>query len=295
MIQFSCVCQLLSHVWFFETPWTVALQAPLFMGFSRQEYWSELPFPSPEHLPNPGIKHGYPVLQTDSLLTELSGKLSILLMLSQIQLSILSIPCFRDCGAETKHFCFALSKLLNERICEYNKSVAVKFGRLCSAAVLWGAFFFLGGWIFVCKQMCWENRLWLCFSVQFSCSVMCNSLWPHGLQHPRPSCPSPTPRAYSNSCPSSRWCYPPIASSVIPFSSCPCSFPESGSFPMNQFFTHGQSIVVSASASVLPVNFQDWFPLGWTGWISLQSKGLSRVFSFITVKKHQFFGVQLSF
>ena len=117
---------------------------------------------------------------------------------------------------------------------------------------------------------------------------------PHGLQHARPPCPSPIPGACSNSCPSSWWCHPTILSSVIPFSSCPQSFPASGSFPMNQFFaSDGQSIGVSASASVLPMNIQDWFPLGWTGWISLQSKGLSRVFSNTTVQKHQF-GAQLS-
>ena len=114
-------------------------------------------------------------------------------------------------------------------------------------------------------------------SVQFSCSVMSNSLRPHGLQHARPPCPSPTPRVYSNSCPSRWWYHPTILSSVVPFSSCPQSFPASGSFSMSQFFTSG--IWVSVWASVLPVNIQDWFPLGWTGWISLQSKGLSRVFS----------------
>ena len=108
---------------------------------------------------------------------------------------------------------------------------------------------------------------------------MSDSLQPHGLQHTRPPCPSPTPRVYSNSCPSSRWCHPAISSSVMPFSSCPQSLPASGSFQMNQFFASGgQSIVVSASASVLPMNIQDWFPLGLTGWISLKSKGLSRVF-----------------
>ena len=124
---------------------------------------------------------------------------------------------------------------------------------------------------------------------------MSNSLWPHGLQHARPPCPSPTPGVYSNSCPSSRWCHPTISSSVIPFSSHLQSFPESGSFPMSQFFASGgQSIGVSASASVLPMNTQDWCPLGWTGWISLQSKGFSRVFFNTTVQKHQFFGVQLS-
>ena len=133
------------------------------------------------------------------------------------------------------------------------------------------------------------------FSVQFSCSVVSDSLQPHEPQHIRPPCPSPTPRVYPNSCPLSQWCYPTISSSVIPFFSCPQSFPASWSFPMSQFFTScGQSIGVSASASVLPMNIQDWFPLGWTGWISLQSTGLSRVFSNTTVQKHQFFSAQLS-
>ena len=132
-------------------------------------------------------------------------------------------------------------------------------------------------------------------SVQFSHSVMSDSLWPHEPQHTRPPCPSPTPGVYPNSRPLSWWCHPTISSSVIPFSSCPQSFPASGCFPMSQFFTSGgQSIGVSASASVLLMNIQDWFPLGWTGWISLQSKGLSRVFSNTTVQKHQFFGTQLS-
>ena len=110
----------------------------------------------------------------------------------------------------------------------------------------------------------------------FSHSVLSNSLWPHGLKHIRRPCPSPTPRACTNSCPSSPWCHPTISSSVVPFSSCLQSFRASGCFPMIQFFTSGsQSIAVSASASVLPMNIQDWFRLGWTGWISLQSKGLS--------------------
>ena len=132
-------------------------------------------------------------------------------------------------------------------------------------------------------------------SVQFSCSVVSGSLWPHESQHARLPCPSPTPGDYSNSCPLSRWCHPTISSSVVPFSSCPQSFPASGSFQMSQVFTSGgQSIGVSASASVLPINTQDWSPLGWTDWISLQSKGLSRVFSNTTVQKHQFFDPQLS-
>ena len=131
--------------------------------------------------------------------------------------------------------------------------------------------------------------------VQLSHSVVSNFLRPHELQHARLPCPSPTPRVYSNSCPSSQWCHPTISSSVVPFSSCLHSFPALRSFPMSQFFTsHGQIIGASASASVLPMNTQDWSPLGWTGWISLQSKGLSRVFSNTTVQKHQFFGTQLS-
>ena len=131
--------------------------------------------------------------------------------------------------------------------------------------------------------------------VQFSCSVMSNTLRPHGLQQARPPCPSPTPGVYLNSCPLSRWCHPTISSSLVPFSSCLQSFPASGSFQMSQLFTSGgQSTAVSASASVLPMNIQDWFPLGWTHWISLQTKGLSRVFSNTTVQKHQFFGAQLT-
>ena len=131
--------------------------------------------------------------------------------------------------------------------------------------------------------------------VQFSHSVTSDSLRHHELQHARPPCPSPTPGVHSNSRPLSRWCYPAISSSVVPFSSCPQSLPASGSFPMSQLFTWGgQSIGSSALASVLPMNTQDWSPLEWTGWISLQSKRLSRVFSNTTVQKHQFFGAQLS-
>ena len=130
---------------------------------------------------------------------------------------------------------------------------------------------------------------------QFSCSVVSNSLWPHGLQQARPPCPSPTPGTYSNSCPSSQWCHQAISSSVIPFSSCLQSFSASGSFQMSQFFASGgQRIGVSASASILPMNIQGCSPLGWTGWVSLQSKGLSRVFSNSTVQKHQLFSTQLS-
>ena len=132
-------------------------------------------------------------------------------------------------------------------------------------------------------------------SVQFSHSIMSGSLQPHGLQHTRPSCPSPTPRACSNSCPLSQWCHPTISSSGVPFSSFLQSFPASESFPMSQFFTSGgQSIGALASASVLPMNIHGWFPLGWTGSISLQFKGLSRTLSNTTVRKHQLFSTQLS-
>ena len=150
-----------------------------------------------------------------------------------------------------------------------------------------------------------KNFSYTCYWYQWkkihSCYLSVQSLshvqlfWPRRLQHARPPCPSPTPRACSNSCPSNQCCHPPISSFVVPFSSCLQSFPVSWSFPMSQFSpSGGQSIGVLASASVLPMNTQDWSPLGWTCWISLQSKGLSRVFSNTTVQKHQFFGSQLS-
>ena len=133
------------------------------------------------------------------------------------------------------------------------------------------------------------------YAVQFSHSVVSHSLQPHKPQHARPPCPSPTPRVYPNSCPLSQWCHLTISSPVIPFSSHLQSFPASESFQVSQLFTSGgQSIGVSASASVLTMNTQDWSPLGWAGWIALQSKGLSRVFSNTTVQKHQFFSTQLS-
>ena len=152
------------------------------------------------------------------------------------------------------------------------------------------------------KRHCWFgargfSAIPLCYPLSsllllFGHSVVSDSLWPYGQQHARLPCPSPAPGAHSNSCPLSRWCHPTISSSVA--FSCPRSFPASGSFPMSQFFTSGhQSIGVSTSASVLPMNIQDWFPLGLTGWISLQSKGLSWVFSNTTLQKHLFFGTQL--
>ena len=135
-----------------------------------------------------------------------------------------------------------------------------------------------------------------CFTVQFGRSVLSDFLQPHGPQHSKLPCPSPTPGACSSSCPLSQWCHPTVSSSVVPVSSCLQSFPALGSFPRSQFFeSDGQSIGVSVSISVLPMNTQDWSPLERTGWISLQSKGLLRVFSNTTVQKHWFFGAQLLF
>ena len=163
----------------------------------------------------------------------------------------------------------------------------------------------IGSWVLPRVRVCWEGMQLLSIpipvtlcprevqfsSVQFSPSVVSDSLRPHELQHARPPCPSPTPGVHSGSHPSSQWCHPAISSSVIPFSSCPQSLPASESFPMSWLFAWGgQSTGVSALASVLPKNTQGWSPLEWTSWISLQSKGLSRVFSNTTVQKHQFFG-----
>ena len=145
------------------------------------------------------------------------------------------------------------------------------------------------------RQFCRTDSYSVFSSVQFSCSVVSDSLRPHGLQHSRPPSPSSTPGVYSNSCPLNQWCHPTISSSVIPFFSRLQSFQASRSFQMGQLFASGgQSIGVSASASVLPMNTQDWFPLWWTGWVSLHSNGPSRVFSNTTVQKHKFFGAQLS-
>ena len=205
-----------SHVRLFVILWTVARQAPLSTGFSRQEYWSGLPCPSLGDLPDSGVE---PVLLT------------------------------------SLHW-------------QVDSSPLAPAGKL---------------------------RIYVSSSVQFSRSVVSDALQPHEPQHTRPLCPPPTPGVHPNPCPLSRWCHPTISSSVVPFSSCLQSFPASGYFPMSQLFASGgQSIGVSASTSVLPMNTQDWSPLGWTVWIALQSKGLSRVFFNTTVQKHQFSGAQLS-
>ena len=229
------------------------------MKFSRQEYWSGLPFPPPGDPPNAGIKPRTPALQADSLPSELFEK-----------------PLPRLGEILENKFDLGESWLI---FLHHKVSVNCLSCYACPiyATIIlfkWGA-----------------NAT----SVQFSRSVMFNSLRPHEPQHARPPCPSPTPCVHTNPCPLSCWCHPTISSSVVPFSSCPQSFPASMSFPMSQFLASGgQRIGVSASASVLPMNTQDWSPLGWTGWISWQSKGLSTVFSNTTVQKHQFFGTQLS-
>ena len=217
--------QSLSNV--FVTLWIVACQAPLSMGFSRQEYWSRMPFPSPGDLPNTGIK---PV----SLVSPaLAGR-------------------------------FFTTKPLGK------------------SELIFVVDFFLAAYLETC-------------SVQFSHSVMSDPLWLHRMQHTRFRCPSPTPRASSNSCSNSSVMPSNHLILCMPFSSCFQSCPASGAFPRSQFFiSGGQSIGVSASVSVLPMNIHDWFSLGWTGWVSMQSKGLSRVFSNTTVWKHQFFSTLLS-
>ena len=184
---------------------------------------------------------------------------------------------------------FSIHGILQARILEW---VAISFSRGCSWSWDRTQVSYTAG-RFLPSEPPWKSLI--SESVQFSHSVVSSSFKPHGLQHARLPCPSPTPGACSNSCPWSQWCHPTISSSVIPFSFCFQSFPASESFPMSRFFASGgQSIGVSASASVLPMNIQDWFPLRLTGLIFLQSKGLSRVFSNTTVQKHQFLSSQIS-
>ena len=225
------------------------------MEFSRQEYWSGLPFPSPGDLRDSGIKPRSSALQADALPSELPGK-------PQRASKILGIP-----------WVIGVSFVIHNEFF----STVLKF----ALRRLWGAQnnFKMGAghqrnqphdetvrmFNSVSKLLLWEDSV---SSVQFTLSVVSDSLRPHELQHARPPCPSPAPRVHPNSCASNQWCHPAISSSIIPFSSCPQSLPASRSLPMSQFLAWcGQSIGVSASASVLPMNTQDWSPLGWTGWI----------------------------
>ena len=248
------------------TLWTVACQAPLSMGFSRQEYWSGL----------------CALLQR--------------IFLTQGPIHISCVSCI---GRWALYHWGHLPPFVNSATLSVSCSKRAPAERHWHISFLPWQSSWKGAGSVIDKLRTQIDPLFFSTtapsSVQFSRSVVSNSLRPHELQHARPPCPSPTPEVYPNSCPSSRWCHPTISSSVIPFSSCPQSFPASGGFQMSWLFASGgQSIGVSASTSVLPMNTQDWCPLGWTGWISLQSKGLSRVFSNTTVQKHQFFGTQLS-
>ena len=193
---------------------------------------------------------------------------------------------FMDCILQSS----SVRGILQARILEW---VTISLSRGSSRPRDWTLFYYIAGRFFTI----WATReAHIHISVPFSSvSVVSDSLQPHGLQHIRLPCPSPTPGVHPNPRPLSQWCHPTNSFSVVLFSSCPQSFPASGSFQMSQLFTSGgQNIGVSASTLVLPMNTQDWSPLGWTVWISLQSKGLSRVFSNITVQKHQFFDAQLS-
>ena len=198
-----------------------------------------------------------------------------------------SAICFcKQCFIKTQTFCL-IYVLLMDAFMIHQRSCAFEMEVVCLTKAK----------LFTFTEKDCDHSFWKYYTgvVQFSCSVVSDALQTHGLQHARPPCPSPTPRVYPNSCPLSQWCHPTISSSAVPFSSYLQSFPTSESFQMSQFFASGgQSIGVSASASVLPMNNQDWSPLGWTGLVSLQSKGLTRVFSNTTVQKLLFFSAQLS-
>ena len=228
----------------------VALQAPLSMGFSRQEYWSGLPFPFPGNLPNPGIKPAFlmfPALACEFFVTSATWEAVI-------------------------YFSKSLPQSYKEHL--------VGYGNLLQGLVL-----IQGSNLHLlhCRQILYPLTY-----LGSPNSVVCDSLWPHGLQHSMLPFPLLSPGACSNSCPFSQWCLQTISSSVTSFS-CPQFFPASGSFQMSQLFASGDQIIeASASASVLPMNIQGWFPLGLTDLISLLSKGLSRVFSSTTVQQHQF-------
>ena len=203
----------------------------------------KLPFPSPRDLCNPGIEPGTPAFQADSLLSEPPAKPHWNRMCKKEYRNIQVFISFCCIFCQLK---FSRDNYMLSLICRILKIIQMDLQK--------------------------RNRHKKQTTVQFSCSVVSNSLRPHELHHARPPCPTPTPRVHPNPCPLSRWCHPTISSSVDPFSSCPQSFPASGSFPVSQLFASGgQSIGVSASAStsVLPMNTQDWSPLGWTGWISL--------------------------
>ena len=294
-----CVC-LFSCISLFATPWTAAWHAPLSIEFSRQEYWIELSFPTPGDLLNAGVKPVslvFPALAGRFFTTVLPGKppfpnhFILRKSIRPQQENYLTTPDLLSvdsyCQEQRKFYFFQTKVILTVSFAyslnsnqwlnhTYNKSYySIKVNKIESFML----------------QQC--TKISLYSLVQFSRSLLSDTLRSHGPQHARPPRPSPTPRVYPNPGPLSQWCHATISSSVAPFSSCPQSLPASGSFQMSQLFTSGsQSIGVSASISILLMNTQDWSPLGWMGWISLQSKGLSRVFSNTTVQNHQFFSAQ---
>ena len=323
--------QLLCFVHLFATSCTVAYQALLSMGFPRQEYWSQLPFLLPGDLPDPGIEPESPELAGRFFTTESSGKIVYIVYKSKFVFfsALHALWC-----VHYLHWISVVSQSLShplEACASSGKYVFITtspLGLILNHPSLLSVSFFDCSWNILlwvlrrkwqCSEALEKNNkiesekreeirrreggpfpsskanVYIYSSVQFSCSVVCDSLRPHELRHARPPCLSPSPGVHSNSCPSSLWCHPAISSFVVPFSSCPQSLPASESFPMSQLFAWGgQSTWVSALASFLPKNTQGWSPSEWTCWISLQSKGLSRVFSNTTVQKHQFFGAQLS-
>ena len=244
------------------------------MAFARQEYWSGLPFPSPVGLPDPGIEPWVPHI-TGRLFYQLSHQGSPIYMTHRTKLTSLVAQKGKHPPAMQEP---------RDQSLDWEDNAGEGNGMATHSSVLAGEFHGQGSLMDYSLS-----------SVQFSRSVVSDSLRPHESQHARRPCPSPTPGVHSDSRPSSQWCHPAIPSSVVS-SSCPQSLPASESFPMSQLFAWGgQSTGVSALASVLPKKSQDWSPLEWTGfWHSLLSKGLSRVFSNTTVQKHQFFGTQPS-
>ena len=264
-------------------------------GFSRQEYWSGLPFPSPGQSSwtkdRTWVSYRSCIGRQVFFTTSATWKAPIGTLCTFNPLNNLCIAAEdtetqsspRDRGSMWQRE-ELIPSLPNSRVTQESWYFSLKWkeGKLQTA--------WFGGLPFWPSPACYST------SVQFSSVAQSRpTLRPHESQHTRPPCPSPTPGVHPNSCPLSWLCHPAISSSVIPFSSCPQSSPASGYFQMSQLFTSGgQSIGVSASTSVLPMNTQDLSPLGWTGWISLQSKGLSRVISNTTVQKHQFFSTQLS-
>ena len=279
--------KLLSCVRFFVTLWTVAHQAPLSMGFSRQEYWSGLPIPSPGNLPNPGLEPSSPTLQADTLTSEPSGKPKHLL----ICVSLIADVSVSKSNDKFWSPCIPLHSCWPSLVRYLQGLEPSQWGPKCLSTCLSQEFHL--SWIsFLPPSLCLESTRIFVVVQSLSCVWLFVIPWTAG-RHAFYS--SLSPGVCSNSCPLSCWCHPAISSSIILFSSCPQSFPASGSFPVSQLFASvGQSIGVSASVSVPPMNIQDWFPLVLTDLISLLSKGLSRVFSSTRIWQHQFFGVQPS-